>query len=63
MKIVIEITISTRYTIASSVPYPTFDRSRYSRKMKLVTLSVAPPGPPEVTLMMISASFSLKMIQ
>ena len=49
--------------MARRVPYPTFDRSRYSRKMKLVTLSVAPPGPPAVILIMMSASFSLKMMR
>ena len=31
--------------------------------MKLDTVSVAPPGPPEVTLMTMSASFSLKMMR
>ena len=31
--------------------------------MKLVTVSVAPPGPPAVTLMTMSASFSLKMMR
>ena len=31
--------------------------------MKLVTESVAPPGPPEVTVMMMSASLSLKMMR
>ena len=30
--------------------------------MKLVTVSVAPPGPPEVTLITMSASFNLKII-
>src|SRR5690348_8363884 len=30
--------------------------------MKLDTVSVAPPGPPAVTLITMSASFSLKMI-
>src|SRR5437667_818362 len=30
--------------------------------MKLDTVSVAPPGPPAVTLMTMSASFNLKMI-
>ena len=62
MRIVIAMTIMTKYTIANKVPYPTFDRSLYSRKIKLVTLSVAPPGPPEVIFIIISASFNLKII-
>ena len=31
--------------------------------MKLETVSVAPPGPPDVVVMTISASFSLKMMR
>ena len=31
--------------------------------MKLETVSVAPPGPPAVTLMTMSASFSSKMMR
>src|SRR5215510_14137047 len=45
------------------VPYPTFERSRYSRKMNEDTVSVAPPGPPDVTLMTMSASLSWKMMR
>ena len=57
MKIIIKI----KYTNDSNVPYPTFDLSLYSLTIKLVTLSVAPPGPPAVTIIIISANFNLKL--